>query len=261
MSILQVTPIPAFQDNYFWLLSQPDDAFCYIVDPGDAEPVLETLQQQQLELAGILITHHHRDHIGGIQPLLGAFPQVQIYGPANESIPECEHTLVENDVIELEELGTSLRILDVPGHTAGHIAYIGESNLFCGDTLFAAGCGRLFEGTPEQMQTSLEKLRALDDDTVVYCAHEYTLDNIAFAKWVEPDNADLLRREQDEQTKRRRKQPTVPSTIGLEKRTNPFLRYDQANVIQMAEHYAKRRLCTAAEVFGAIREWKDTEFD
>ena len=219
--MLHVTPIPAFRDNYIWALH--DDKIAVIVDPGEAAPVLNFLREKNLQLNTILITHHHNDHVGGNRDLLAKFP-VPVYGPAAEKIDTLTLRLNENDVVNLLQLGLSFRVIQIPGHTAGHIAYVGHGMVFCGDTLFACGCGRLFEGTAAQMHVSLSKLAALPGDTKVYCAHEYTLANIAFARAVEPDNAALLQREFDDREKRGNNIPTVPSTIQIELATNPFLR-------------------------------------
>ncbi len=259
--MLDVTPVPAFQDNYIWLIRDAARTRAAIVDPGDARPVLRALEAQELEPVAILITHHHMDHVGGVPALLERFPGLPVFGPAGERIPGITRRLVEGDEVEVPGVGVRFRVLDVPGHTAGHIAYHGAGALFCGDTLFAAGCGRLFEGTPEQMHRSLSKIAALPGDTLVYCAHEYTLANIGFARWVEPENPDLLRREADERETRARGGPTVPSCLDLERRTNPFLRFDEPTVIAAAERFAGRSLAGGAEVFGAVRHWKDTEYD
>ena len=216
--MLHVTPIPAFRDNYIWALH--DDKLAVLDDPGDAAPVFNFLREKNLQLNRILITHHHNDHVGGNRDLLAKFP-VPVYGPAAEKIDTLTQRLNENDIVNLPQLGLSFRIIEIPGHTAGHIAYVGHSMVFCGDTLFACGCGRLFEGTAAQMQVSLSKLAALPGDTKVYCAHEYTLANIAFARAVEPDNAALLQREFDDREKRGNNIPTVPSTIQIELATNP----------------------------------------
>ncbi len=258
---LNVTPIPAFNDNYIWLIRDPEHRYGAVVDPGDAKPVLHTLAEEGITPVAILITHHHGDHVGGVTRLLAHYPELPVFGPAGERIPRRTVNLKEGDTVTLPEIGARFRILDVPGHTAGHIAYYGEGALFCGDTVFACGCGRLFEGTARQMHASLSKIMALPSDTLVYCAHEYTLDNIAFAKWVEPHNPHLLQREQDARQLREQDVPTVPSLLGLECRTNPFLRFGSADVVKAAERYAGRALASESEVFGAVRHWKDTKFD
>ena len=255
----KITPIPAFSDNYIWMLQQ--DQHVAFVDPGEAHRALERIASDGLIPVAILITHHHGDHVGGVAQILQQYPDIAVYGPANERIPHITHALKQDDRVELKELAVSFKVLDVPGHTSGHIAYYGDGALFCGDTLFACGCGRVFEGTKEQMEASLHKIASLPPDTLVYCAHEYTLDNIGFAKWVEPDNADLLQRDVDDMARQEKGIPTVPSTLDMELKTNPFLRYKQPVVIQAAEKYAGKKLTTDAEVFGAIREWKDREYD
>lgn len=259
--MLTISPIPAFNDNYIWLLQVDDQPQVAVVDPGAAQPVLKRLAQDDLQLSAILITHHHGDHIGGIKELLAAYPDAQVWGPAKENIPHCHHKLTEHDIVVLPHTEVKFWIFDVPGHTAGHIAYYGEGALFCGDTVFSVGCGRLFEGTTEQMHQSLNKIMSLPDDTLVYCAHEYTLDNIAFAKWVEPNNAELLAHEEQCHNLRDQDLPTVPSRLGLEKQINPFLRFDQPNVIAAATEFKGQTLQGGASVFGAVRTWKDTKFD
>jgi len=258
MRILSVLAIPAFNDNYLWLIH--DGVHAAVVDPGDAAPVLAALETHSLSLVSILLTHHHADHVGGVQSLLRRF-NVPVFGPRNEPIAGVTQALEEGDIADLPELGLSLSVLDVPGHTRGHIAYFAPQQrwLFCGDTLFAGGCGRLFEGTPAQMAHSLAKLAALPDPTEIYCAHEYTLANLRFAHEVEPDNAALTARIRVEQGKRERGQPTIPSTIGLEKSTNPFLRYREPAIRQRL--IAEGRMATGQEAiagFAALREWKNT---
>lgn len=257
--MLTVTPVRAFKDNYIWLIHATHGVA--IVDPGDARPVLDHLKNQALTPIAILITHHHWDHTGGVHQLLEHYPDLSVYGPANPRIGTITHPLNEGMTVMLEELNAHFQVLEIPGHTMDHIAYYGEGMLFCGDTLFGAGCGRLFEGTPELMHKSLSKLAALPGDTSVYCGHEYTLDNIAFAKWVEPDNVDLLKREKDTQGLRQQNIPSIPSQLDLERRTNPFLRFDVPPVIQAAENFAKKSLQPGAETFGVVRFWKDSEFD
>ena len=255
--MLSVTPIPAFQDNYLWLLTREGRDTAAIVDPGDAGPVLATLAERGLRLAAILTTHHHGDHVGGVGKLLDAFPGIPVYGPAGERIPGCSERLAEGDEIDLPGLDVKLGVLDVPGHTAGHIAYVGETMVFCGDTLFAVGCGRLFEGTPAQMHESLSKLAALPEDTRVYCGHEYTENNIRFARRVEPENPDLAAREQETRALRQRGEPSLPSRIALEKRTNPFLRVAESAVIRAAAAHAGKPLDSPEAVFAEVRRWKD----
>lgn len=259
----RVTAIPAFDDNYFWLITGDDGRHAAVVDPGSAEPVERVLRDRRLELAVILLTHHHADHTGGVADLVARW-QPRVYGPAAESIPGVQHALREGDHITLEALGLVLDVHDVPGHTRGHIAYhtrqYGEDPrglLFCGDTLFAAGCGRLFEGTPQQMLESLGKLAALPEETLVHCAHEYTLSNLRFAATVEPDNADITRRLDECRRLRAAGRSTVPSDIGIERRTNPFLRPAHAAVRRSAAARLGREPASTTETFAAIRGWKN----
>lgn len=253
----QVSGIPAFNDNYLWVLH--DERHAAVVDPGDALPVLQFLREHELELAAVLVTHHHGDHVGGIGELLRAQTRkVPVYGPRGEAIEGITQRVGEPDTIAVPELGARFRVLDVPGHTAGHIAYFGHDCLFCGDTLFACGCGRLFEGTPGQMTTSLDKLAVLPENTAVYCAHEYTLSNLAFAKAVEPDNPQLLERALAAAETRRQGLPTVPSTIGLERQTNPFLRCREPAVVQAVVSQTGTQPTDTVAVFAALRQWKNT---
>jgi len=253
----RIIPIPAFRDNYIWAVRSGDTAA--VVDPGDAAPVLAWLAQTGVRLCAVIATHHHMDHVGGIEALCRQ-ADVPVYGPANESIPRRTHALGEGDRIVVPGVDVALSVLDIPGHTAGHIAYYTADSpplLFCGDTLFAAGCGRLFEGTPAQMWTSLSKLAALAPDTRVYCGHEYTLSNLRFAQAVEPGNADVHARIAREQAKRDRDEPTLPSTIGEEHATNPFLRAALPSVAERAAAHAGRRMNDAVDAFATLREWKD----
>jgi len=258
---LNIEPIPAFDDNYIWLLTRDGYKGCAVVDPGDDEPVIKTLKKRGLRLDAILITHKHGDHVGGIAELKERWPKVDVYGPANEPIKRVKHKLSGGDIVELDGLGISFDVLDVPGHTEGHIAYTGEGALFCGDTLFACGCGRVFSGTFEQLSDSLQALAELPADTRCYCAHEYTQDNIGFAKWVEPDNPDLLVREERVAGLRAAGESTVPSILGDEMLTNPFMRTDEPSVIKAAEKWAGEALGSPREVFRALRTWKDKEYD
>lgn len=255
---MEIIPIPAFADNYIWLLRVGRAAV--VVDPGDAAPVLRYLEQHSLSLTAIMTTHHHGDHVGGNIALLQHY-SVPVFGPANEVIPGRTHALQEGDRLTVPGIDLGCEVLDVPGHTAGHIAYFAPDcasyRLFCGDTLFAAGCGRLFEGTAQQMFTSLNKFARLPRQTQVYCAHEYTLANLEFALAIEPNHPALISRYDVEQSKRARSEPTLPSTIGLELATNPFLRCTESGIRERAELYAQRSLSSPLEVFAAIRAWKN----
>lgn len=254
--MLDALPIPAFTDNYIWLIHDDRNHHVVIVDPGDAGPVLQALERRAMQPVAILITHHHGDHVGGIRQLLQHY-DVPVYGPAQEHIPGLTHALREGDGIELEPLGARFTVLDVPGHTAGHIAFYGHDMLFCGDTLFTGGCGKLFEGTPAQMHASLSKIAAPPAHTRVYCAHEYTLANLGFAALVEPGNDALHARIVRTRRQRATGSPTVPSTLEVEKNTNPFLRCHVPSVIAAAERQAGKTLGSASEVFATLRHWKD----
>jgi len=259
--MLSVSPIRAFTDNYIWKLRSGQPGLAVVVDPGEAAPVLNELDEQHLKLAAILITHRHSDHVGGIRRLLEVYGDIPVYGPANEHIPSMTQRLREGDEFTPPGLDISFRAMDVPGHTAGHIAYYGGGALFCGDTVFAAGCGRIFDGTFEQLAASLQRIASLPNETLLYCAHEYTVDNLGFAKWVEPENHDLLIRDKEEIAKSDQGEPTIPSTLEIELKTNPFLRLDVPTVVSAAERKAGRRLRSAAEVFTVLRQWKDSDYD
>jgi hydroxyacylglutathione hydrolase len=253
---MYLIPISAFTDNYLWLLH--DGKRALVVDPGDAAPVLRALEQSALQLESILVTHHHADHTGGVEALRQA-TGAAVYGPATESIPAPCHPLREGDTVR--SLGLAFQVLDVPGHTAGHIAFYtpdmdGQPLLFCGDTLFSGGCGRLFEGTPAQMLASLDKLAALPGATRVCCAHEYTLGNLAFARAVEPDNTDLAAYQAQCLRLRAQGKPTLPSSIGQEILVNPFLRTRQSGV-KAAVHRFDASTRDDATVFAALRQWKN----
>ncbi len=259
--MLKISPVPAFDDNYLWLLECAGHDGCAIVDPGDAAPVIRAIEQRGLHLEAILITHKHGDHIGGIRKLKSRWPQAVVFGPQNEPIPDLEVRLGEGDRVHLEGLQLDFEVLDVPGHTEGHIAYHGHGVLFCGDTLFAGGCGRVFSGTHEQLSRSLQKIAGLPGDTLAYCAHEYTMANLGFAQWVEPDNEALRRRHRQDAAKRDQDQPTVPFRIATELQTNPFMRTDKESVIRAAEQWVGRPLADRDSVFHAVREWKDRDYD
>ncbi|KGU86350.1 hydroxyacylglutathione hydrolase [Pseudomonas mediterranea] len=253
--MIQISALPAFTDNYIWLLQDHSSRRCAVVDPGDAAPVQAWLEAHPgWVLSDILITHHHHDHVGGVQALKNA-TNATVHGPASENIPARDVALEDNDQIEV--LGLDFAVYAVPGHTLGHIAYYHHGLLFCGDTLFAAGCGRLFEGTPEQMHHSLDRLAALPDDTLIYCTHEYTLSNLKFAAAVEPDNPDIAARLEKVGRQRSEGVITLPSTLALEKLTNPFLRTTETSVKQKADERNGQRNGTPSEVFAALRAWKD----
>lgn len=255
--MLHIQPIEAFSDNYIWLIADPDSDSAFVVDPGDAAPVIARLEELGLTLTGVLITHHHFDHVGGLAVLRERY-QPLVYGPDNPAVDGIDRVLREGDSIEV--FGASFTILEVPGHTLDHIAYFhadDEPVLFCGDTLFAGGCGRVFEGNPPMMLKSLESLAVLPAATRVYCAHEYTLANLAFARAVEPDNAALAARVKAAESTRERGEPTVPSDIGLELATNPFLRCDQSDLRDALASQGKLEGTSPAEVFTTVRGWKD----
>lgn len=255
--MIELTPISALKDNYIWLLEKPASRHVAIVDPGDAQPVLDIIERRNLIPIALLITHRHWDHVSGIPAFLQRYP-VPVYGPAGEMVPALSHALREDDRVVLPELDAQLKVVDVPGHTRGGIAYYGHGALLCGDTLFTAGCGRMNEGTAQQMHASLSKLAALPPETQVYCGHEYTLANLKFAAVVEPDNIEIETRRLAATQTRQRNLPTVPALLFLEKLTNPFLRCHIPAVITAAERFTGQHLADAAEVFGALRYWKDT---
>lgn len=255
---LTVIPVAAFRDNYIWLLCR--DRLAAVVDPGDAAPVLAALQQRQLRLTAILLTHHHDDHCGGLEALLaaevwapGAARRV-VFGPADESITGVTDPVAGGETCRVPGIDARFDVIAVPGHTRGHVAYYGDGRLFCGDTLFAGGCGRIFEGTPAQMADSLTRLAALPPETLVYCAHEYTEGNLRFAATVEPDNAALRQRIAIVAQQRAAWLPTVPSRLADELATNPFLRGGEADVCAAAGLPAGT---APAQVFAALRAWKD----
>lgn len=253
---MQIDRIAAFSDNYIWALRNDRASCCTLVDPGESEPVERYLAQNDLSLASILITHHHYDHTGGVEALKQQH-QCKVYGPDNAKINGIDVTLKDGDTITLDEINASFDIIEVPGHTLDHIAYITKHRVFCGDTLFAGGCGRLFEGTPEQMWQSLKKLISLPENTAVYCAHEYTQANLTFALEVDKHNTDLKQRLDKVTQARQNNQATVPSTIADELATNPFLRADQKEVAAAAETFSGQSLSTPEDVFAVIRQWKD----
>jgi hydroxyacylglutathione hydrolase len=254
----EIIAVPAFTDNYIWVLR--DDRRAAVVDPGDEEPVLAYLAAEGLDLEAVLVTHRHPDHVGGVAELARRFG-APVLGPALEPIPARTRALRDGDDVRLPALGARFTVLHIPGHTLGHIAFAGEVGdervVFCGDTLFAGGCGRLFEGTPAQMHASLARLAALPGTTQVFCGHEYTLANLRFAQAVEPQSLALAARIVRDQAKRDRGIPTVPSTIDEERATNPFLRTHIVEVRAAAERHEGRSLEDDVAVFAAVRRWKD----
>jgi hydroxyacylglutathione hydrolase len=255
--MIRIDALPAFTDNYLWLLQDAASQRCAVVDPGDAAPVLAWLQAHPgWQLSDILVTHHHFDHVGGIERLKTA-TGARVLGPADEKIPGRDLGLSDSDSVEV--LGLKFRVMAVPGHTLGHIAYYQAEQglLFCGDTLFAGGCGRLFEGTPQQMHESLERLAALPGATQVYCTHEYTLSNLRFAQAVEPDNPQIAARLAEVSRWREAGRISLPSNIALELASNPFLRTAEAAVIGAAERRDGRPHAESSAVFASLRAWKD----
>jgi len=249
-----VSAVQAFKDNYIWIAHNQSAAV--IVDPGDASPVRQYLRQHKLHPVAIFCTHHHHDHTGGNMTLVQEF-SIPVYGPAIENIPFRTHGLTEGETLVIPELAIEFTIMEVPGHTAGHIVFYGHHALFCGDTLFSCGCGRIFERNAQQMYASLQKLASLPDETKIYCAHEYTLANIEFAKTVDPDNLTLLELEKACRQKQASNIATLPSSIAIEKAVNPFLRCDQRSVIACASQHAGRQLKDPISVFSVLRNWKN----
>ncbi|WP_215777393.1 hydroxyacylglutathione hydrolase [Paludibacterium sp. B53371] len=249
--MLVLSPVSAFSDNYIWVLHNGSDALA--VDPGDARPLLAFLQQQQLQLQTVLITHRHDDHVGGLPMLRNHFPAMQLIGPA--TLPGVD--LAVDHGRQIRALGLDIAVMAVPGHTLDHLAYYAAPWLFCGDTLFGAGCGRLFEGSPAQMAASLSQLAGLPPETLVCPAHEYTLSNLQFAKHIEPFNQDINQRLANDQARRNQAQPTLPSRLSLELATNPFLRCHTPSIREQIERRENRKMDSEVEIFAALRRWKD----
>ena len=259
--MLSISPLPAFSDNYIWLLRDTGSDAVAVVDPGDEDPVQAALADEGLHLTAILITHHHYDHTGGIEALAAAWPDTRVFGPVDRRIPGVTHPVGEGDAVEIPGIDVVFRVMELPGHTSSHIAYLAEGVLFCGDTLFAAGCGRVFDGTHDQLAASLGRIAGLPPQTLAYCAHEYTLANLGFAAWVEPDSRALEQRRVRVQRMRHAGRPSVPSTLAEELATNPFLRLNVAGVKAAAERFTGQALDSPAQVFTALRRWKDQEYD
>lgn len=270
--MLNIKPIPAFSDNYIWMLQKDNEHKIVLVDPGDETKILKFLASNPFLPVAILITHQHYDHTGGVAALVKLYPGIKVISPDSKvsdpalpiDLPIAEyitHPVVDGDNVEIEELDICFEVIAIPGHTLDHVAYFGEGSVFCGDTIFGCGCGRLFSGTAEQMTQSMQRLSALPAQTKVYSAHEYTVDSIGFAKWVEPDNKELRLRDEEDLAKQEKGLPTLPSTIALELSTNPFLRFKVPRVKLAAERFAGEELPTDSAVFAAIRKWKDTQYD
>lgn len=254
--MLSVTPIPAFSDNYIWLLRQDSSQEVCVVDPGDAAAVIEVLEREGLTLGCVLITHHHHDHTGGLAELIKRYSP-RVIGPDNPSIAGIQERVADGD--EFRVMGRRFEVIAVPGHTLDHLAFFTSgipALLFCGDTMFSAGCGRLFEGTPEQMNASLERLNEMPADTLVFAAHEYTLANLAFAQAADPDNKDVAKAFQECERARELDRPTLPSTLERERRINPFLRCDDAGVRKAASAHGSTDSKDAT--FATLRAWKDS---
>lgn len=257
--MLDIIPLPALKKNgnYIWLLTHSANRRTVIVDPGEAGPLLSLIAGQNLTPAAILITHYHWDHVNGIAAVTDKYP-VPVYAPKSESVAGGTHPVGGGDTVSLPELDLTFEILDVPGHTSGSIAYYAAGRVFTGDTLFTAGCGRLFEGTAAELYGSLMRLNALPADTLIYCGHEYTVNNLKFALRIEPDNTAIRARLGEAEARRQAGQATVPATLAVERRTNPFLRCETPAVIRAAEQYAGSTLANAEAVFAVLRCWKDT---
>jgi hydroxyacylglutathione hydrolase len=251
---IQIYPLPSLQDNYIWALCDLEHKKVSVVDPGEAEPVLTFLKQEQFTLQSILITHHHWDHTQGI-PALKTQGEVPVYGP--RELPHVTQALAEGSRLSQENSPLALEVFAIPGHTLDHLAYYAPGVLFCGDTLFAAGCGRLFEGSALELYSSLQRIAALPADTKIYCAHEYTLNNLRFAAVVEPGNPAILKRLAKVKTLRENQLVSLPTTLREEKETNPFLRCDQPLVKAATEKFSGQILTTPLEVFSSLRKWKD----
>jgi len=259
--MFKVTAIPAFNDNYIWMLESPINTnLVAVVDPGDAQAVIDTLEKSDKTLQAILVTHHHNDHTGGVNELHEKY-NIPVYGPENCNFNGITHPL--KDLATLNLFNEELQIKAVPGHTLDHISYFLAGNeqtspqVFCGDTLFLAGCGRVFEGSMQQMLTAMHYFKTLPSSTQIYCTHEYSLSNLAFAAAIEPTNIDIQQQINKCKTLRNNQQITLPTTIDIELRTNPFLRCDQQNVIDSATKFAKKQISSELDVFSCIRKWKN----
>jgi hydroxyacylglutathione hydrolase len=255
MTSIDIFSISAFNDNYIWVLYDENKRDAWIVDPGDAAPVIKTLKDLHLNLKGILITHHHWDHSGGIDALLHYQKNISVFGSVKSPINTITHRLKENDEIDCASI--KLTVLEIPGHTLDHIAFYNANMLFCGDTLFSFGCGKIFEGTPSQMYHSLQKIVQLPETTAIYCGHEYTLANLQFAHFIEPNNESIIYKLEEVKSLREANKPTLPSFLFAEKQLNPFLRCNQPSIIETVEKHRHKTLNDPVEIFANLREWKN----
>jgi hydroxyacylglutathione hydrolase len=253
---IKIDPVRTLKDNYVWVITDIVHKTAVIIDPGEARPVIDFLKARGLSLMAILVTHHHWDHTDGIAPLLQAY-SVPVYGSASGLTPAITNPIQAGSSIQIQSFPLTFQVMEIPGHTLDHIAYYSQGTLFCGDTLFGAGCGRLFEGTAAQLYDSLQKIAALPDDTKIYCAHEYTLHNLQFAQMVEPDNKNITKRIHQVIQLRNHHHPSLPSTLKEEKETNPFLRCENATIRDKVSQYVGQALHTPMAVFAALRKWKD----
>lgn len=251
----KIFPIPAFKDNYIWMWINEADKTAWVVDPGDAAPVIAELEKLKLNLAGILLTHHHHDHSGGITTLKKRWENAFIYASSRSLVTGVTHPVKEGDAIIAPPF--RLKVLEIPGHTLDHLAYYNDEVVFCGDTLFSAGCGRVFEGTPPQMYASLQKLANLSGNVSIYCGHEYTEANLNFARLVEPDNAAIIHKQTLVKELRAQNKPTLPSLLKEELSFNPFLRCTESKVIKTVEQNTNKKLTTPEAVFAELRSWKN----
>lgn len=252
---MRVHPVKAYDDNYIWIIQPGAEKSVIVVDPGDDKPVRDWLNTNNASIDSYLITHHHWDHTDGLAPLLEDYP-APVFGPKNSKVANISEPLTEND--SFNRLGINFEVLETPGHTLDHISFYCTGFLFCGDTLFSGGCGRMFEGNPELYVSSLKKLRQLAGDTRVYCAHEYTQANLTFASLVEPENALLQSYLEKIKLMRQDDEITLPSSLQLELAINPFLRFDQTTVVKAAEQHANQNLTDDSQIFATIRQWKDS---
>ena len=280
-----IITVSAFSDNYIWLVCneklETDKKYAVIVDPGDPRNLIPTLEKENIEPIAVILTHLHYDHANGLPEIKKQYPDIPVYGPesehallkanphpasygpATQAYNYLTHLLKGDEMLSFEEIGCSFQLMNIPGHTSGHIAYYDQNNkrLFCGDTMFAGGCGRVFDGTMKQLHDSLKKIAQLPEDTLVYCTHEYTLDNLGFAKWVEPDSDDVTAREEADRNLIDNDRATVPSLLSLELATNPFMRTHLPHVAKQVEEKTGKILNNSTDVFAAMRAWKDSEYD